>query len=75
MERREGGVDGEKKKAVTGLDEVEEERRWHEFLTWHAEMSPSQKVCRKCGQRGLCRRKGQTGICIFPSHIHHLILA
>ena len=26
MERREGGVDGKKKKAVTGLDEVEEER-------------------------------------------------
>ena len=60
---------------VTGLDEVKEERRWHEFLTWHAEMSPSQKVWRNCGQRGLCRSKGRPGICIFPSHIHHLTLA
>ena len=57
---------------MTGLDEVKEERNVHDFLTWHAEKSPSQKVCRKCGQRGLCRHKGCPSICIFLITSHSL---
>ena len=51
------------RKAVTGFDEVEEERN----VAWihDAEMSPSQKEWRNCGQRGLCRSKGRPGICTY----------